>query len=59
MIKKYYLSEVIQLCDNCNSVDIKTYGIYEKSNDNNYYLKERHKECQNCGYDTIIKGEQR
>lgn len=55
-IKKYYLSPVIQICNNCNRIDIKTYAIY-KQKGNKYILDKKYKECQDCGYIERLKEE--
>lgn len=53
-IKKYYLSEVIYMCNNCNKIDIKTYATYIKKN-NNYILDKKYKECPDCGYIELLE----
>ena len=54
VIRKYYLSNVIYMCDRCGLVDIKTYGTYILK-DNNYILDKKYKECQKCGYEELLE----
>lgn len=52
--KTYYLSEVIQICSNCDRIDVKTYKKYLKKG-TEYFLQGKYKECQDCGYIELLE----
>lgn len=53
-IKRYYLSDVIYICSNCNRIDVKTYAKYKKKG-TKYILQGRYKECQDCGNTEMLE----